>query len=99
MNCTIEAQDWAQLTTFKQANEELLQSENSGDRIVFMGNSITAGWLDHYPALPFSFRGIHTATAPALSPGDGSDKLFIRAPGPLLSCRRECDFPYLTGYP
>ena len=70
MNWKIEAQDWAQLTTYQKANKELLQSENSGDRIVFMGNSITAGWLDHYPAFfdnpTYINRGIGGQTTPQM---------------------------------
>ena len=70
MNWTVQAQDWAQLTTFKEANEQLLKSGTNADRIVFMGNSITAGWLDHYPALfenpSYINRGIGGQTTPQM---------------------------------
>lgn len=41
----IHAQDWANLEHFKDKNAVLLKQESSSERIVFMGNSITAGWL------------------------------------------------------
>ena len=42
---TIKAQDWAQLNRFKKANALLSISEKDVNRVVFMGNSITEGWL------------------------------------------------------
>jgi lysophospholipase L1-like esterase len=42
---TIKAQDWAQINRFKKANAQLSISEKDENRIVFMGNSITEGWL------------------------------------------------------
>lgn len=64
------AQDWAQLQTFAEANEQLKKKENPGDRIVFMGNSITIGWLDHYPEFfensSYVNRGISGQTTPQM---------------------------------
>ena len=64
------AQDWAQLNTFKDANEKLLNIDNKGDRIVFMGNSITIGWLGHYPEFfendSYINRGIGGQTTPQM---------------------------------
>ena len=66
----LQAQDWAQLNTYKNANEQLLKMENKGDRIVFMGNSITVGWLDHYPEFfentSYINRGISGQTTPQM---------------------------------
>ena len=42
---TIKGQDWAQLNRFRRANTQLSLSEEDENRVVFMGNSITEGWL------------------------------------------------------
>jgi hypothetical protein len=44
------AQDWANLTRFKQENIELKSSGKAKGRIVFMGNSITEGWSSIRPS-------------------------------------------------
>ena len=41
--------DWANLKRYEKENLELLQEENSGKRVVFMGNSITEGWVNNHP--------------------------------------------------
>ena len=67
---TISAQDWAQLEYYKKANEELESEENTGNRVVFMGNSITEGWLAHYPEFfenaSYVNRGIGGQTTPQM---------------------------------
>ena len=40
--------DWANLNRFKKENIELTKVENP-ERVVFMGNSITEGWLNFNP--------------------------------------------------
>ncbi len=56
------AQDWAGLNQFKEANRQLEDPVNGEQRVVFMGNSITIGWLSHYPDFfegkPYVNRGI-----------------------------------------
>ncbi len=42
-------QDWAGLSRFAQANTELLALAGSKVKVVFMGNSITEGWMDIHP--------------------------------------------------
>ena len=37
--------DWANLKRYEKENLELLQEENSGKRVVFMGNYIKEGWV------------------------------------------------------
>lgn len=63
---SIFAQDWANLNHFKQANERLKSEINNGDRVVFMGNSITIGWIqlrpDFFKDKPFVNRGISGQT-------------------------------------
>ena len=67
---SVQAQDWAALRRYQNANEQLLKLENNGDRIVFMGNSITEGWLDHYPEFfenpSYINRGISGQTTPQM---------------------------------
>jgi lysophospholipase L1-like esterase len=42
---TLNAQDWAQLDRFKQTNAQLAEPKVGENRVVFIGNSITEGWL------------------------------------------------------
>jgi lysophospholipase L1-like esterase len=44
-----EAQDWPNLNRFKEANEKLAPAKKSDNRVVFMGNSITQGWIEQMP--------------------------------------------------
>ncbi|HPF10136.1 MAG TPA: SGNH/GDSL hydrolase family protein [Flavobacteriaceae bacterium] len=64
------AQDWAQLNYFKEANAQLLPPEPNENRVVFLGNSITEGWLNVKPG-PFDNpqyinRGIGGQTTPQM---------------------------------
>ena len=64
----VNAQDWANLNLFKQANMELPPLEKDEDRIVFLGNSITIGWSETHPEFfknkPYVNRGISGQTTP-----------------------------------
>lgn len=42
--------DWAGLQRYAQANQELPQPAKKEKRVVFMGNSITEGWVNQRPA-------------------------------------------------
>ena len=61
------AQDWAGLSHFKEANAQLSNPVKGEQRVVFMGNSITIGWLSHYPEFfkgkPYINRGIGGQTS------------------------------------
>lgn len=65
-----QAQDWAELNHFAKANEQLLPPAEDENRVVFMGNSITIGWLAHYPEYfqnkPYINRGIGGQTTPQM---------------------------------
>ena len=68
---SLSAQDWANLNRFKDLNEKVLLEKNRGDRIVFMGNSITEIWLKQSPDffnthLNFINRGISGQTTPQM---------------------------------
>src|SRR5690554_2778722 len=66
-----EAQDWANLERFREANEKLAPAKTCDDRVVFMGNSITQGWLKHSPEFfaedkQYINRGIGGQTTPQM---------------------------------
>ena len=64
------AQDWANLERFNKENMELANPKSGEQRIVFMGNSITIGWLNSRPEFfhgkPFVNRGISGQTTPQM---------------------------------
>ena len=65
---SVNAQDWANMNLFKQANAELPPLENEENSIVFLGNSITIGWSETHPKFfnnkPYVNRGISGQTTP-----------------------------------
>jgi lysophospholipase L1-like esterase len=64
------AQDWANLKRFQQENSELLLPKANEHRVVFIGNSITEGWLSIRPEFfknkPYVNRGISGQTTPQM---------------------------------
>lgn len=72
MNITFNttAQDWPELNRFKEENAEVGLPKANEDRIVFMGNSITQGWGDHFPEYfdnpNYVNRGIGGQTTPQM---------------------------------
>jgi len=64
------AQDWANLKRFQQENSELMLLRANEHRVVFMGNSITEGWLSIRPEFfvnkPYVNRGISGQTTPQM---------------------------------
>lgn len=64
------AQDWANLKRFQKENAELDILKSGEHRIVFMGNSITEGWLSLRPEFfdgkPYVNRGISGQTTPQM---------------------------------
>lgn len=66
----LHAQDWADLNHFKDANEKLPAAQQDDNRIVFMGNSITIGWLNLRPEFfknkTYVNRGISGQTTPQM---------------------------------
>ncbi len=63
-------EDWADLGRFKNADKELGTPKPGESRVVFMGNSITIGWLNQRPEFfadrPFINRGISGQTTPQM---------------------------------
>ncbi len=69
-NNTMVAQDWANLKMFQEANEKIETPAPDENRVVFMGNSITIGWLNSRPEFfegkPYINRGISGQTTPQM---------------------------------
>ena len=66
----IQAQDWPNLQQFQADNAALPAPAPGENRVVFMGNSITIGWLHHVPGFfegkPYINRGISGQTTPQM---------------------------------
>ncbi|CAM4381147.1 SGNH/GDSL hydrolase family protein [Zobellia roscoffensis] len=66
----IKGQDWPNLSQFKEDNAKLAKPSTDENRVVFMGNSITIGWLNSRPEFfankPYVNRGISGQTTPQM---------------------------------
>jgi len=64
------AQDWPNLKRFQDANAQLGAPDSGEQRVVFMGNSITEGWINTRPEFfenrPYVNRGISGQTTPQM---------------------------------
>ena len=62
--------DWADLARYRADNAALGEPKPDEQRVVFMGNSITAGWAKHFatmfPGKPYVGRGISGQTTPQM---------------------------------
>lgn len=67
---SVDAQDWANLKQFQEDNAKVGMPVDGKDRVVFMGNSITIGWLNSRPEFfegkPYVNRGISGQTTPQM---------------------------------
>ena len=65
-----QAQDWPNLNRFQEANSQVNPPAKSENRVVFMGNSITEGWINTRPDFfknnPYINRGISGQTTPQM---------------------------------
>lgn len=65
-----QCQDWAELNHYKEDNNEIQGPSKDENRVVFMGNSITAGWVGAMPEFfkgkPYIGRGIGGQTTPQM---------------------------------
>ena len=70
VNTAIAQDDWANLKQFQEANATLGLPSDGESRVVFMGNSITIGWLNTCPEFfkdrPYINRGISGQTTPQM---------------------------------
>jgi len=66
----LDAQDWPNLERFRSENATLGLPSKGENRVVFMGNSITIGWIDARPEFfanrPYINRGISGQTTPQM---------------------------------
>lgn len=66
----MNAQDWANLNRFREDNARIGMPRTCEDRVVFMGNSITQGWIEKVPEFfanrPYINRGISGQTTPQM---------------------------------
>ena len=66
----VEKQDWANLERYRLANSELRMSDQTDERVVFMGDSITEFWSHYNPNFfadnNFINRGISAQTTPQM---------------------------------
>ncbi len=66
----IKAQDWPDLQHFQKENATIKPPTENENRVVFMGNSITIGWLkkrpDFFKNKPYINRGISGQTTPQM---------------------------------
>lgn len=64
------SQDWANISRFKNENLKLTTPTKAEKRVVFMGNSITEGWIKIRPSFfeskPYINRGIGGQTTPQM---------------------------------
>ena len=62
--------DWPNLEKFREENTRAGLPEPGENRVVFMGNSITIGWIEHRPEFfkdkPYINRGISGQTTPQM---------------------------------
>jgi lysophospholipase L1-like esterase len=62
--------DWANLQRYREANAKLSPPVKNENRVVFLGNSITAGWAPYFatmfPGKPYIGRGIGGQTTPQM---------------------------------
>ena len=66
----LQAQDWANTDRFKNENAKIGDPSAGEKRVVFMGNSITEGWINLHPAFfsqkSYINRGISGQTTPQM---------------------------------
>jgi hypothetical protein len=67
--------DWANFARYREANAQLPTSRPGEQRVVFMGNSITEGWVKYWPSMfagkPYVGRADHAADAGPVPRGRG----------------------------
>lgn len=65
-----QTNDWPELRRYRSANAQLSAPATNENRVVFMGNSITDGWInkspDFFKGKPYLDRGISGQTTPQM---------------------------------
>ena len=62
------AQDWPQLSRYRDANAKVPPAAKNENRVVFLGDSITDAWnlAEYFPGKPYINRGISGQTTPQM---------------------------------
>jgi lysophospholipase L1-like esterase len=62
------AQDWPQLSRYRDANSKVPPAAKNENRVVFLGDSITDAWnlAEYFPSKPYINRGISGQTTPQM---------------------------------
>ncbi|MEP7278069.1 MAG: SGNH/GDSL hydrolase family protein [Bacteroidota bacterium] len=85
-----QAQDWPNLKKFQADNEKLMTETAPKDRVVFMGNSITIGWIQDAPeffeANHFVNRGISGQTSPQMLLRFRADVIALHPKAVVIEC-------------
>ncbi len=71
ITASVQSQDWPNFERFREANKKVGFPAKNENRVVFMGNSITQGWIDYgnpelFSENPFINRGISGQTTPQM---------------------------------
>jgi len=84
------AQDWPNLKRYAAANEKLLTEPVPKGRVVFMGNSITDGWIrsspDFFENNHFVDRGISGQTSPQMLLRFRADVIALHPEAVVIEC-------------
>lgn len=84
------AQDWPNFARYRDANQQLMQGPAPSDRVVFMGNSITDGWIGASPEFfeqnHFVDRGISGQTTPQMLVRFRADVIALKPKAVVMLC-------------
>jgi lysophospholipase L1-like esterase len=90
---TVKAQqneDWPNFKKYREANEKLGLPKAQEQRVVFMGNSITEGWInlspDFFKGKPYVNRGIGGQTTPQMLVRFRADVVALKPKVVVLLC-------------
>ena len=82
--------DWPNLGYYREANAQIKSPSPGENRIVFMGNSITIGWILEYPEFfegkPYINRGISGQTTPQMLVRFRQDVINLEPKAVVLLC-------------
>src|SRR5450631_4030113 len=85
-----KAQDWAGLDRYRAADDSLAALPNQGNRVVFMGNSITDFWINNDSAYFISNnyidRGYSGQTSPQMLLRFRADVIDLKPAAVVLLC-------------
>ena len=85
-----KTQDWPDFARYRDSNDTLKAGPNTGDRVVFMGNSITDAWINQSPEFfannHFIDRGISGQTTPQMLVRFRADVISLQPKAVVLLC-------------